>query len=336
MLIGVLKELEEQRVALIPSDIKKLSEQGYKILVETCAGACANFCDEEYQRSGAEIVGRKFLLEKSNFVISINFPPADDVRKMKKGATLILCYNYNISRPILAQKQMSCFSLNLMPRLSNLQNMDINSSQDMLGGYAAVCQAVCEMKKVIPLTITASGSLYSSVCLVIGLGVFGLSALTTAKKLGAAVFAYDINSKTTELAKSVGAKFIDLSSDKKMSDFLPRVDILITSAFSQGKKAPLLIDEKKFGFLQKGSIVIDAAKRSGGNVFCSEQNKKIIKDFISVYGYTHWADKVPTSASTLVSGSMRNFIDEAFEDEKISFSKDFVKKICICDSGIIN
>ena len=194
---------------------------------------------------------------------------------MQKFSTIIATKYDNKNCSVLQKNELSFLALNYMPRLSNLQNMDILSSQDMLGGYACIYHAAANLKKILPLTITSAGSINPAVFLVIGIGVFGLSALATAKKLGAAVYAYDINPSASEAAKSVGAKFINFASKEKLTEFLSKVDVLVCSAFSHNKPSTIIIDEKMIKAMPRGSVIIDAAIRYGGNVEKTKIGEKI-------------------------------------------------------------
>ena len=336
MRIGLLKEFNncESRVAIVPNDIKKLKALDYEIYVESRAGENALFHNEDYASAGAVICERSRIFKLVDIIVGIEAPQAKEIKKLQKFSTVVSVYPSSQNCcDILEKNELTYLSMNLMPRLSNLQNMDINSSQDMLGGYAAVYKAAEHLQKVIPLTITAAGSVPPAVFLVIGVGVFGMSALSTAKRLGASVYAYDINPKAAELAKSVGAKFIDLSSKEAIEEFLPKVDVLICSAFSHNKKAPIIISKEQLNLLPCGAIVVDAATEEGGNIEGSKIDGERAINGITVFGYKNWAAKVPNSASIMLSKNISNLISEYFKSGRPDYTSEIIKEICVCKNG---
>jgi len=335
MRIGLLKEPDffENRVALVPADVKKLISMDYEIYVEQNAGTKALFCDEDYIAAGAKICRRGHIFSSSDIIVGINPPLDKEIKKLQKFSTIIAAKYDNKNCSVLQKKELSFLALNHIPRLSNLQNIDILSSQDMLGGYACVYQAAATLKKILPMTLTAAGSLNSAVFLVIGMSVFGMSAAATAKKLGASVYAYDINPDTMETAKSAGAKFVNLSSKEKMKEFLAKVDILVCAAFSHNKPATKIINEDMLKTMPRGSVIIDAAAAYGGNVECSKFGKKIEKYNSTVFGYACWASLVPNSASILLSKNIINIISGYFHGGRPDFSSEVIEKICMCKNG---
>jgi len=337
MRIGLLKETDffENRVALVPADVKKLINLDYEIYIEENAGAKALFCDEDYKAAGAKICRRREIFKLADIIVGIASPQDKEIKKLQKFSTVIST-KYEVDNcPIFKKNELSFLALNYMPRLSNLQNMDILSSQDMLGGYACVYHAAATLKKILPLTITSAGSLNPAIFLVIGIGVFGLSALATAKKLGATVYAYDINPEAAETAKSVGAKFINLTSKEKLKEFLPKIDVLICSAFSHNKPAAKIIDESMLKILPRGSVVIDAAIRYGGNVECAKFGAKIEKHNSTIFGYASWASQVPNSASIMLSKNITNLISGYFHGGRPDYTNEVIEKICVCKNGKI-
>jgi len=328
MRIGILKE-GKNRVALAPVEAKRLTEQGFEIWVEKGAGENALFDDAQYVRSKANIATRAKILQMADVFLMLEPPRAEDVVKMKDCAAIVSNFENFSPSPEWQKKKITCFALDRFPRLSNLQGMDILSSQNMLGGYAAAQAALAICKKIPSMMITAAGTLYASNALVIGLGVFGLSAAAELKKAGAKVFAFDIAANSEQIVNSVGAEFVDMADKQKRNEFFHKADIIICAAFSSGKKAPKLIDKQAFSNLQTGCVIIDAAIKNGGNVFCSEPDKTIQIDKIEVIGTLEWAENVPNSASVLYSKNMYNFVVSAVKDNNFDFSKSFMQKICI-------
>ena len=327
MRIGVLNEtfFADRRAVLVPNDVKKLISAGYEVVVEYNIGKCASFTNNQYIEAGAKISSRENILNSAEILLFVHLPDENFLKQLKNKHIIVAGYG-NHSTQITCDN-LQILLLSRLPRLSNLQHMDINSSQDMLGGYAAACRILSELKQTVPLTITAAGSLPPATFLVIGIGVFGLSVISTLKKIGGNIYAYDINPQSLETAKSVGAKIVDLSTPEKMHHFLPSVDALVCSAFSFGKKAPQIINSATFKFLKQGSVVIDAAKSSGGNIWCSEANKVILKNTIKVFGYENWASLVPNSASILLSSNFTEFIMSSFTNGKPDTSKEYIKEM---------
>lgn len=335
MRIGLLKETDcnENRVALVPADIKKLIALDYEIYVEDNAGEKALFCDEDYIKFGAKTARRGDIFKLSDIIVGINAPKDREIKKLQKFSTIISAEYNKQNCSILQKNELTFLALNYLPRLSNLQNMDILSSQDMLGGYACIYHTVAELKKIVPLTITSAGTINPAVFLVIGTGVFGLSAIATARKFGATVYAYDINPQAVETAKSVGAKFINLDDKEKIPEFLAKVDVLICSAFSHNKPAPKIIDAKMLKAMPKGSLVVDAAIKYGGNVEGSKKNEKLKIYDTNVIGYENWASKVPSSASIMLSKNITNLISGYFQGGRPNYSSDVIENICMCKNG---
>ncbi len=332
MRIGILKE-SQNRVALAPAEAKKLVDGGFEVWIENKAGESALFDDAQYVRNRANTATRAKVLKMADLFLQIEPPKPSDVVKMKDCASIAADFgsfeNYNGWK----EKKLNCFALNLLPRLSNLQNMDILSSQDMLGGYAAAHEALSISKKIPSMMITAAGTLYAANALVVGLGVFGLSAAAALKKAGANVFAFDIAPNSAEIINSVGARFVDLADKGKKNEFFHKVDILICAASGKSEKAPKLIGKDSFVNLPNGCVIIDAAIKNGGNVYCTKAGKTIEVDGITVVGTLDWAEKVANSASALYSKNMYNFVLNAVSGNNFDFGKSFMQKICICRCG---
>ncbi len=333
MRIGLLKEnsRNEQRVALVPEEIKHLSSLGHKLYIEKGAGNLALFSDEDYKKCGADIVERQKIISFSDILISIYPPSAKELRNITKPLILIVAFFYGNEKYEVVPKKsdITIFALNRLSRLSNLQNMDVLSSQDALGGSNIIYNVASKLKKNIPLMTTASKTLLPATFLVIGIGVLGLSALATAKRLGAITYAYDINPQTSILAKSVGAKFVILDNKTKLKSFLKRTDVLICSAFNHNKPAVSIIDESDLKVMKPGSIVVDAGARYGGNVAISDRKQITYWHDLLIYSIDDWANFSSNSASVLLSKNIANFFSHYFKDGKFDFSEPTIKQLIV-------
>lgn len=304
MLIAVPKEItaHENRVALTPQHTSVFSDMGYKIQIQSGAGQAAGFDDDEYENAGAKICSTaKETFRQADIILKIWAPEPKEAALLNKNQTVI-CNGQNIKTyrhlEQLAQKDINLFCLDLIPRISRAQDMDILSSQNNLAGYEAVIIGAAEARNIMPLLITSAGTLPPMKILILGLGIAGLQAAATAHRLGAQIYAADIRPETEEQAASIGAVFVHQITP----DLLSSVQIVICSALTQGKQAPRLLTEEQISYLPDGCVIIDMAADSGGNIPSSKlpENIKLIAD-------SHLARRIPHSASILYSGNMFNF-----------------------------
>lgn len=334
MKIGVLKETQkgENRVAISPNIAKQLVEKGFELLVEEDAGMASSFKNSDYEAVGASIKNSDAIFKESNVLIKINPFTVEDLKLVQKGQ-ILMSQLYYLSNPELikaiSETGATAFSMDAMPRISRAQDMDVLSSQSNLAGYKAVIVGANEMTRIFPLMMTAAGTIIPSKVLIYGIGVAGLQAIATAKRLGAVVMATDIRTETKEQAESLGAKFISVDNTGEQSeggyakeaseDYARRqkeavnkslfeADLVITTAMIPGRKAPVLITEEQVKQMKNGAVIIDLAAAQGGNVEISEMDKTVIKHGVKIIGSTMAPVSVSTNASELYAKNMYNFL----------------------------
>ena len=334
MKIGILKETQkgEKRVALTPTIAKNLIANNFKIIVEEDAGAPASFKDSDYKDVGAKIEKRGVVFKDSDILLKINPFSPDDLKLVNKGQILI-SQLFHKSHPKLieaiSKAEATAFSLDAMPRISRAQDMDVLSSQNNIAGYKAVIRGAFEMTKIFPLMMTAAGTITPARVLVYGVGVAGLQAIATAKRLGAIVEATDIRPETKEQTESLGAKFIDVNSEgeeseggyakvasedyarrqkEAVNESLFKADLVITTAMVPGRKSPVLITAEQVEKMKNGAVIIDLAAAQGGNCELIKMNKEIIANGVKIIGTTLSPESVSTNASELFGKNLYNFI----------------------------
>jgi len=345
MKIGVLKETQkgERRVAISPNIAKQLIGKGFEILMEEDAGKSSSFKNSDYEVISAQIEKRGVVFKESTILIKINPFDEEDLKLVDKGHILMSQLYYK-SQPELikaiADKGITAFSMDAMPRISRAQDMDVLSSQSNLAGYKAVILGAYEMTKIFPLMMTAAGTIIPSRVLIYGVGVAGLQAIATAKRLGAVVEATDIRMETKEQTESLGAKFITVDNEGEESEggyakeaseeyarkqkeavnkSLFQADLVITTALVPGRKAPVLITEEQVKQMKNGAVIIDLAAPQGGNCELSEMNKTVIKHDVKIIGTTIAPESVSTNASDLYAKNMYNFIMHLTEDTNLKW-----------------
>lgn len=363
MKIGILKETQkgEKRVSMSPNIAKQLIAKGFKILVEEDAGLSSSFKNSDYRDVGVDVEKRGVVFKEANILLKINPFDEEDLKLLKKGQ-VIISQLYHKSNPQLieaiAAKGVSAFSLDAMPRISRAQDMDVLSSQNNLAGYKAVILGAYEMTKIFPLMMTAAGTITPSRVLIYGIGVAGLQAIATAKRLGAVVEATDIRSETKEQAESLGAKFIYVNNDGEKSEggyakeasedyvrkqkeavnkSLFQADLVITTANIPGRKAPILITKEQVLQMKNGAVIIDLAAAQGGNVEISKLNKTVKLNGVKVIGKTISPESVSTNASDLFAKNIYNFIMHLTEDNSFRWDleEEITDETLIVKDGII-
>lgn len=345
MKIGILKETQkgERRVAISPKITKLLIETKFDVIVEEDAGSASSFKDSDYKKAGAQIEKRGSVFKDADVLIKIN-PFDDHDLKLVNPGQILICQLFHKSHPELvkaiADAKATAFSLDAMPRISRAQDMDVLSSQNNLSGYKAVIRGAYEMTKIFPLMMTAAGTISPARVLVYGVGVAGLQAIATAKRLGAIVEATDIRPETKEQTESLGAKFISVvengnpaesvyakvaSEDyarkqkEAVNESLFRADLVITTAMVPGRKSPILITEEQVEQMQNGAVIIDLAAAQGGNCTLSKMNKEVIKNGVKIIGTTMSPESVSTNASELFAKNLFNFIIHLTEGNKFKW-----------------
>jgi NAD(P) transhydrogenase subunit alpha len=334
MIIGVLKETQkgDNRVAITPKISQQLIEKGFEVRVEEDAGANSSYKNSDYSKAGASIRTKEDLFKNAHVLIKINPFDNKELKLLKKGQ-IIIAQLFHKSHPkdmkIIAEQGATAFSLDAMPRISRAQDMDVLSSQNNLAGYKAVIKGAYEMTKIFPLMMTAAGTISPARVLVYGVGVAGLQAIATAKRLGAIVEATDIRSETKEQAESLGAKFILVDNTGEESEggyakeasedyarrqkeavdaSLFKADLVITTAMVPGRKSPVLITEDQVKQMKNGAVIIDLAAAQGGNCELSKLNKPVVKHGVKIFGATIAPESVSTNASDLFAKNLYNYI----------------------------
>jgi proton-translocating NAD(P)+ transhydrogenase subunit alpha len=363
MILGILKETQkgETRVSITPKNAKQLIDLGFQVMVEEAAGETASFKDKDYREIGAIIEKRGVIFKKANVLIKINPFDSDDLKLVEKHHILI-SQLFHKSHPDLMKEIAStgatAFSMDAIPRISRAQDMDVLSSQSNLAGYKAVIRGAFEMTKILPLMMTPAGTITPARVLVYGVGVAGLQAIATAKRLGAIVEATDIRPETKEQTESLGAKFIEVEDDgnteksvyakvaseeyarrqkEAVNKSLFQADLVITTAMVPGRKSPVLIEKEQVDQMKNGSVIIDLAADQGGNCAYSQMNKVVIKNGVKIIGTTISPESVSTNASELFGKNMYNYINHLTKDTQFEFNLDdeITNATLIIQNGIV-
>ncbi len=339
MKIGIPKESisGEQRVALTPAIIKKLTDKGLEVVVEKGAGQVAGFPDADYAEQGAEL-GTAKAAWSADLVCKVRKPSVTEVKKMAAGAVLLShlepCTQDEVIEALLA-KQIRAIAMEKIPRISRAQSMDALSSQSNIAGYRAVIEAAAHYGRFMPLMMTSAGSAKPARLVVLGAGVAGLQAIATARRLGADVYAYDVRPETQEQIESLGAKAIvldlgesgsgeggyakELSDEAKakqqqlLADELAKAHIIITTALIPCRPAPTLIPEAVVERMREGSVIVDLAAANGGNCPLTEADKVVQKHGVTLVGHTNYPAMVATDASQFYAGNLKNLLDIMLE-----------------------
>ena len=336
MKIAVPKETKEKenRVALTPDVVKSLITSSFECIIEKGAGLNSYFSDETYANVGATLIpDSKTLYSQADVVLKVNAPTLPEISMMKTDSILI-SYMWAATNPELvkacADKGITSFSMDAIPRISRAQKMDALSSQSNLAGYKTVIMAADTIGKIFPLMMTAAGTIKPVKVVIMGAGVAGLQAVATAKRLGAIVEVSDIRPETKEQVESLGGKFIELKGDDSIKteggyvksvsdDFLKKqqellfkhisdADIVITTALIPGKKAPVLVTEEMVKSMRLGSVIVDMAVEQGGNCPLSELNKTVIKHGVTIIGESNLPSLLPMNASELYAKNIQAFL----------------------------
>lgn len=350
MVIGIPKEIVEgeNRVACVPDVAAKLVKKGFKIQIEKDAGMKAGFPDEKYLHAGAEVAtDLKQLYSSSDIILKVQKPvehpdyKKNELELMKKGS-LLVCFLYSLHQFELAKKGaelgIDIISVDAIPRTTIAQRMDALSSQANLAGYKSVILAANHLRKIFPLMMTAAGTISPAKVVIMGAGVAGLSALGTAKRLGAVVEVSDIRPQVKEEVQSLGGKFIEVPTDESMQDaggyakeqseeFLRKqkelifkhvteADIVITTALIPGKKSPVLVTEEMVKKMRPGSVVLDMAVEFGGNCELSEKNKTVVKHNVTIIGEPNLPSLVPYHASEMYSKNLLSLLEYSSKEGK--------------------
>ncbi|KTD74182.1 Re/Si-specific NAD(P)(+) transhydrogenase subunit alpha [Legionella tucsonensis] len=334
MIATLLAPDNETRVAITPNSAKHFIKLGFEVAIEKDAGLAAGFKDQNYEEVGVSVHDKKSILQKAKLLFFINEPNPKALEGLLQGALLIGHIDNNPESKLITwckDKQITLFSMNLIPRISRAQSMDSLSSQANLAGYRAVLEACSQFHRAIPMMMTAAGMIQPAKVLVLGAGVAGLQAIATAKRLGAVVYAFDVRRAAKEQVESLGAEFIEVSqvqdSETKggyasemseeykelqaelIDQYAKLADIVISTALIPGRKAPVLLYKKTVEQMKPGSVVVDLATSRGGNCEVSVLNEAIKHGEVTVIGLSNLAGLVPTTASELYANNLVHLIN---------------------------
>lgn len=361
MIIGVLKEPSpETRVSLLPEHIVILKKWNVSVCVESGAGVLAFANDDKYAEAGATIGSRAEVLKNADIVLTINNPAPADTEQLK-GKVLFGLFQplFNIQQvKDWASKGITVFSIDMLPRTTRAQSMDVLSSQANIAGYKAVLQASFLFPKYFPMFMTAAGTTPPAKVLILGAGVAGLQAIATAKRLGAVVEVFDTRPAVKEEVMSLGAKFVEVEGAAdaasaggyaveqteefmqrqkgRIAESVAKADIVITTAQIPGKKAPVLITQEMISVMKNGSVIIDIAASTGGNTALTKNDETINYNGVSIVGNSRLPGTMSSDASKLYGKNIVNFLQLIIDKEgnlNLNFADDLVKGTCIAHEG---
>ena len=364
MIIGVLKESSpETRVSLLPEHVLLLKKWNVEACVEKDAGVTAFAADDTYVEAGAGVTSREEVLKTADIILSIGQFSADDIALVKAGTVVLGVYQVLFNAALMkdwAAKGLNVFSMDMLPRTTRAQSMDVLSSQANIAGYKAVLFAANLFPRYFPMFMTAAGTIRPAKLLVLGAGVAGLQAVATGRRLGAVVEVFDTRPAVKEEVISLGAKFIEVegaadaskaggyaveqSEDfmqrqkAKIAESVAKADIIITTAQIPGKKAPVLITTEMMTAMRNGSVIIDLAAATGGNTELTKNNTTVIHNGISIVGNSNLPATMPSDASKLYGKNVLNFLQLVIDKTgqlNLNFEDDLVLGTCIAHNGKI-
>jgi NAD(P) transhydrogenase subunit alpha len=350
---------KEKRIAITPDIAKKYIALGLEVSLPENYGEHLGFKDNTFEELGVKISkDEKEIINSADIIVQFGLPSDDKISLIKKNQTLVGVLDpYNNKEKIdnLVKDDVNSFSLELLPRITRAQSMDILSSQANLAGYKAVIESFACFEKAIPMMMTAAGTVPAAKVLVVGAGVAGLQAIATAKRMGAIVFATDVRMASKEQVESLGGKFLTVEGsenleteggyakeasddfkqkqEKLLAETLKKIDIVICTALIPGKKAPLIIKENMINGMQPGSIIYDLAAIQGGNTAFTEVDKVIDKSGVKIMGEKNILNKLPISASSLYAKNVFNFVANLYDKENkkvnINLEDEIIEKTLI-------
>ena len=349
----------EKRIAITPDIAKKYISLGFNLTLPINYGTHLGFNSDDFKNLGVNMLDNdKEIIKNSDIVIQLGLPEEEKLSLFNENQTLIGSLNVFLNKDKLENlnsKNINCFSLELLPRITRAQSMDILSSQANLAGYKAVVEAFHFYEKAIPMMMTAAGTIPAAKVLVVGAGVAGLQAIATAKRMGAVVFATDVRMASKEQVESLGGKFLTVEGSENLeteggyakeatdefkkkqeellTETLKKIDIIICTALIPGREAPKIIKEEMFKNLNPGSVIYDLAAVQGGNTVFTEVNKIIEKNGVKILGEANILNKLPVSASNLYAKNLFNFISNLYDKENkklnINLEDEIIQKTLI-------
>jgi NAD(P) transhydrogenase subunit alpha len=364
MILGILKETNnDKRVSLLPEQAAVLVAKQVSVIVETGAGSAAYASDATYTDKNVTVKDRASVLSTADLVLSINPLSSAEMAQLKPGAVVLGTFQPLFNTDLVKQaidKKASLFSMDMIPRTTRAQSMDVLSSQANIAGYRAVLLAATMFPKYFPMFMTAAGSIPPAKMVIIGAGVAGLQAIATAKRLGAVVEVSDTRPQVKEEVMSLGAKFIEVEGaadaskaggyaveqsdefkqrqQQRLAESIAKADIIITTAQIPGKKAPILITDAMLKSMKPGSVVIDLAAATGGNTAVTKNNETIVYEGVTILGNSNLASDMPSDASKLYGKNILNFLQLIITKEgalELNFEDDLVKGCCMAHEGAV-
>lgn len=364
MTIGILKEpSSETRVSLLPEALTFFDKLQLSVFVEQDAGFAASAGDEAYRQKGATIANRNDVLTQSDLLVSIHPISTEELKTCKKGVILLGVYQPLFQKDLMHHWAVTgavVFSLDMLPRTTRAQSMDVLSSQANIAGYKAVLTAANIYPRYFPMFMTAAGSIPPAKILILGAGVAGLQAIATARRLGAVVEVFDTRPAVKEEVMSLGAKFIEVDGaadaskaggyaveqseayqkkqQQKIAESAAKADIIITTAQIPGRKAPVLITDDMMQNMKAGSVIIDLAASTGGNTSRTANNNTVVYEDITIYGNSSLQSTMPSDASKMYGKNLCNFLSLILTKEgtiNLNFDDDLVKGSCITYAGSV-
>ena len=349
----------EKRIAITPDIAKKYIALGFEVILSEKYGEHLGFKDDDYKKLSVQISNKDSeTLSKADIIVQLGLLSNENLSLLRENQNLIGVFNPHINKEkieSLSKKNVNIFSLEMLPRITRAQSMDILSSQANLAGYKAVIESFANFEKAIPMMMTAAGTIPAAKVLVVGAGVAGLQAIATAKRMGAIVFATDVRMASKEQVESLGGKFLTVDGaenleteggyakeasdefkkkqEELLAENLKKIDIVICTALIPGKKAPLIIKENMIANMKSGSIIYDLAAVQGGNAAFSVVDKIVVKEGVKIMGETNILNKIPVSASNLYSKNVFNFVSNLYDKENkkvnINLEDEIIQKTLI-------
>ncbi len=358
MIVGILKEPQaETRVSLLPEAAAQLIKKGIEIFIETGAGLKASASDADYEKAGAKLVSAQEVVSSADVILSIH-QPALPIPASKVLIGVFQPLYHQVKMQQWAQQGITVFSLDMLPRTTRAQSMDVLSSQANISGYKAVLLAANLYPRYFPMFMTAAGSITPAKVLILGAGVAGLQAIATAKRLGAVVEVFDTRPAVKEEVMSLGAKFVEVEGaadaskaggyaveqteeykqkqQQKIAESIAKADIVITTAQIPGKKAPILITEEMMNAMRNGSVIVDIAAATGGNTPFTKNDETVVRNGVTIIGNSNLPATMPSDASKLYGKNVLNFLQLLTTKEgqlNLAWEDDLVKGSCVTHNG---
>jgi NAD(P) transhydrogenase subunit alpha len=361
MKVGVPKETAagERRVALVPDGVRRLVEAGVEVLLESGAGEAAAFLDSAYEEAGARVVGDVY--GEADVVCKVQKPSEQEIGRLRQGQTLIAFLQPLTSPELvraLADRRVTAFSMDSIPRITRAQSMDALSSQSTASGYKAVLLAASHLGKFFPMLTTAAGTIAPARVLVLGAGVAGLQAIATARRLGAVVSAFDVRPVVKEQVESLGASFLELDVEgaegvggyavalaedqhEREQELIARhvaeSDAVVTTALIPGQPAPILITAGAVRAMRPGSVIVDLAAEAGGNCELTEPGQTVVRDGVTIVGETNLPATMPVHASQMYSRNVWTLLDHLISEGELvlDFDDEITRETCVTHEGRI-